>query len=260
MILGFDYSTGPPSGKAVADAGGKFVCRYVSWSGNPKNITPEELADMHAHGVAVVLIFESTAERAAAGNWAGFRDAAVARNQAVALGWPDTRPIYFAVDFDAKPSQVWDYFAGINSVLPWRRIGVYGSYDIVKWALDYGIAAYTWQTSAWSHDVICHRANMYQRLGTVHVDGVECDENEAYTSDYGQWPYQEDDMTPEQAQQLSEVHREATQALQSRVPGATFTDTQAGFVLQADRLSYENQQALNRANELLDRIATKLGA
>lgn len=260
MILGFDYSTGPPSGKAVADAGGKFVCRYVSWSGNPKNITPEELADMHAHGVAVVLIFETTAERAAAGNWAGFRDAAVARNQAVALGWPDTRPIYFAVDFDAKPSQVWDYFAGINSVLPWRRIGVYGSYDIVKWALDYRMAGYTWQTSAWSRGLVEPRINLFQRLGTVHVDGVECDENEAYTSDYGQWPYQEDDMTPEQAQQLSEVHREATQALPSRVPGSTYTDTAAGYAVNADHYGYEILSGLVNISTQLDRIATKLGA
>jgi hypothetical protein len=192
MTLGIDYSAwAAPSGAVVAADGWRFVCRYLSWLGNSKNLKPEELADMHAHGVAVVLVFETTRYRAVDGFDAGKFDAGEALDQARRLGWPGDRPIYFAVDFDVIDlvcDPVWSYFEGVAAVLGRQRVGVYGSYYVVKRMLDTGFT-YAWQTTAWSHGQRDPRMNLFQRAEQVTVDGVECDVNEALTPDFGQWPY-----------------------------------------------------------------------
>lgn len=143
---------------------------------------------MHAHGIAVVLVFETTAYRAVDGYDAGKYDANIALDQARLVSWPNDRPIYFAVDFAATPDQVSSYLHGVRDTLGPARVGVYGSYDIVKWTLDTGTAKYAWQTTAWSVGQRDPRINLFQRLGAEIVDGVNCDVNEALTGDYGQWP------------------------------------------------------------------------
>jgi hypothetical protein len=55
---------------------------------------------------------------------------------------------------------------------------------------------------------------------------------------------QEDDLTPEQAKMLTEVHHELTQRIKSRVPGSTYTDTMLGYAANADASSYQANQAL----------------
>jgi hypothetical protein len=70
--------------------------------------------------IDVVLVFETTADRALAGQPAGTSDAQSASRQAAELGMPHGRPIYFAVDFDATPQQqpvIDAYFRGVVSTL-----------------------------------------------------------------------------------------------------------------------------------------------
>lgn len=197
MKLGLDYSSPiPPSGAAVRTGGYSFVCRYLSWLGNWKNLKPEEIIDMQANSVAVVVVFETTKYRAAEGHEAGRYDAGEAILQARALGWPADRPIYFAVDFDTaelETKSIAEYFRGVRYVLGEDRVGVYGGYDAVKTLLDAGLVKYAWQTTAWSRGQREPRINLFQRLEQVTVDGVTCDVDEALTTDYGQWPL-EDDM------------------------------------------------------------------
>lgn len=196
-ILGLDYSSGRPRASAVAAAGYGFVARYLSYAGNPKDLTAAELTDMQAYGIAVCLVYETTAQRATAGYAAGVADAQAAQVEANSLGI-GALPIYMAVDFDiadyatnssdslAKLGPVGGYLQGAASVLGVRRTGVYGGYWTVKRALDAGLVTYAWQTQAWSGSLIDPRIHLYQRIGTVYVDGIACDVNEARAADFGQ--------------------------------------------------------------------------
>jgi hypothetical protein len=209
-VLGLDYSGSRPSGAAVARAGFGFVVRYLpNGLTSPRvNVSATEVADMRANGVAVALVWESLANRAAQGRAAGIADATMAIAQATVVGLPDS-PIYFAVDFDipdynpsatsprAKLGPVGDYFDGVASVLDHTRIGVYGGYWAVRRCLDAGLASWAWQTAAWSGGQVDPRIHLFQRIGYVVVDGVQCDVNEARQNNFGQNASGGDDMTPD---------------------------------------------------------------
>ncbi|MCP2166713.1 DUF1906 domain-containing protein [Goodfellowiella coeruleoviolacea] len=196
MSRGLDYSTGPPSAAAVRAAGYEFVVRYVSRPGNPKNITAPEFADLTGNGVAVALVFETTAERALSGYAGGAADARTAADQASGVGMPGDRPIYFAVDFDAQPNQLGvidDYLRGAASVIGSRRVGVYGSQLVTRHCLDVGSTHFAWQSAAWrggdgSAGPPDRRVHLFQRRDTVQVDGVSCVVNDSNATDFGQWP------------------------------------------------------------------------
>lgn len=195
---GVDYSSGRPGGKALAAASMAFACRYLSHTSS-KNLTASEAADLAAHGVWSVVVWETTEQRASAGRNAGIADATEAAAQATACGQPTSRPIYFAVDYDAAPSAVVAYFQGVASVLGLPRTGVYGGYRVVSYLLDHKLAAWAWQTVAWSHGQWDDRAHIRQYAKTVRINGVECDVNTAAVTDFGQWmpgktPIREDDM------------------------------------------------------------------
>lgn len=204
-VLGLDYSGGRPSGLAVARTGYRFVCRYLpnGLASGRVNLTAAETADMRHNDVAVVLVWESQANRAAQGRAAGVEDATKAAAQAAVVGC-DGQPIYFAVDFDApdyapaatspraKLGPIGDYFDGVASVLPHSRVGVYGGYWAVRRALDAGLAAWAWQTVAWSGGQVDPRIHLFQRAGYVNVDGVQCDINEARQDQFGQTPQGDD--------------------------------------------------------------------
>jgi len=209
-LPGVDYPWQHPGGAALKAAGKVFACRYLSYDPS-KNLTRTEADDLAAHGIWAVLVWEATANRAGAGRAAGVADAKTAEAQAAAAGMPSGRPIYFAVDYDAVPTAVDAYFQGVASVIGLARTGVYGGYRVVKHLKDAGLASWIWQTTAWSGGQWDPRANLQQPLGTVRINGAECDIDTAHTPDYGQWmpgktPLTEDDMTPEQANQLTALH------------------------------------------------------
>lgn len=202
-MLGLDFSSPRPRGAAVRAAGYGFVVRYVDngLTGGRDNLNAAEVQDLRAAGVAIALVWEKKSfagdDRATKGRAAGVADAQAADAQATACGlagWP----IYLAIDFDipdfapnssdprAKLGPCGDYLEGAMSVLGRARMGVYGGFYAVSRALDAGLATYTWQTMAWSGGQVDPRINLLQRLGTVTVDGVECDVDEARKSDFGQ--------------------------------------------------------------------------
>lgn len=200
-IPGVDYAWAPhPSPAALRAAGKRFAARYSSTDPS-KDLTPDEAAALAAAGIWSVLVRESTAKRAAAGRAAGAADARAALRTADAAGMPGSRPIYFAVDFDAEPLAVVPYFQGVASVIGVARTGVYGGYRVVKYLLDHGLATWAWQTTAWSAGQWDPRANIRQG-GTTRIGGADCDLDTALTSDYGQWMPgrvpEEDELTPDQ--------------------------------------------------------------
>lgn len=195
-MFGLDYSGGRPGAAAIKTAGYDFVARYLT-DGGPglpgKLLTPAEFADLMANDVAVAFNFETTATRMLAGYDAGVADANTAASVVASLGVPpDRRIVYFSADWDvslAEQSEVDDYLRGCASVIGLDRVGIYGGFWPVSRALNNNTATWAWQTAAWSGGNREPRAHIYQRIGTVTVNGIECDVNEALIlPDFGQHP------------------------------------------------------------------------
>jgi nucleoid-associated protein YgaU len=187
-IPGVDYAWSHPGGAALKAAGKKFACRYLS-TDTSKNLSKTEADDLAAHGVACVVVWETTANRALAGSAAGEADAKTALKQATAAGMPAGRPVYFAVDFDATPQQqvpINAYLSGAASVLGKASTGVYGGFYVVQRALDAGVCTWAWQTAAWSGGQWDARAHIRQGA-QASIGGVSCDLNMAMAAEFGQW-------------------------------------------------------------------------
>jgi hypothetical protein len=189
-IEGVDYAWGRPGAAALQRAGKRFAARYLSHDTTGKNLSRREAIDLSAAGIAIVVVWEHAADRALDGHAAGAADATFAAAQAKACGMPDDRPIYFAVDFDASPSQqaaINAYLDGAASVIGRSRVGIYGGYWPVKRALDAGKARWAWQTYAWSGSHWDPRAQLQQYRNGEHIAGVDLDLDRATVTDYGQW-------------------------------------------------------------------------
>jgi hypothetical protein len=190
-VEGVDYSWARPSPTRLAAAGKRFACRYLSNSTSGKNLSRDEAEALSRAGLAVVANWEWVAGDARGGYQAGVNYAREAHRQAVACGMPDSRPIYFSVDYDATTSElnstVDAYLRGVASVIGTGRVGVYGGYRTIEWASRTGRAAWLWQTYAWSAGRWHPAAHIQQYSNGITVAGAQVDLNRARTADYGQW-------------------------------------------------------------------------
>ncbi len=188
--FGLDWAYGDMSVAALRAAGADFIGRYASTAGNPKNLTAREAQEMSNADIDILLVFETTAERALAGREAGRTDATSAKKQAIAVGMPEHRPIFFAVDFDATPQQqgpIDDYFRGAASVLGLDGTGAYGGYWVIMRLFDADLIRWGWQTYAWSGGNWDARARVRQFSNGHTVGGVDCDYDHGLGKDFGQW-------------------------------------------------------------------------
>jgi hypothetical protein len=191
MIFGLDYAWGRPSIASMTAAGVKYAARYLSHDTSGKNLTRSEADKLAKAGIWCVVVWETTASRAKTGGRAGgVADAKTAVGQAKLCGMPDSRPIYFAVDYDA-PRADWPkikaYFQGVISVLGVERVGMYGGYDPIRWGFEDGLIKWGWQTYAWSEGRWVAAAQLRQYKNNQRVGGIDCDFNHATVADYGQW-------------------------------------------------------------------------
>lgn len=190
-MLGLDFSYSRPDPGYVKSQGFSFIARYLSYTPG-KNISRREADAALAAGLAVVLVWETYANRPLSGYSGGVADAREAAAQALSVGQPASRPIYFAVDWDASSRElpaIDDYLRGAASVFGAGRVGVYGSYTVVKHCLEAGSAAYGWQTYAWSGGRLYDGSHLYQYSNGEW--GGSVDFNRALKPDYGQWPHSE---------------------------------------------------------------------
>lgn len=192
---GIDYAAARITGAAIAAAGYTFVCRYLS-DGGPdlpgKQLLPAEAQDLHANGIDIVLNWETTGTTAEGGFTAGVADAQGAVAQGVVLGSAAGTVVYFSLDWEVQPSQyatVIDYFRGINSVIGVAATGAYGDANILQVLYAAGVITYGWQTQGWSYGRQLPGINILQNnnAGYVVVDGVQCDQDIAITTYFGQW-------------------------------------------------------------------------
>lgn len=179
----------------MVKAGIKFVMRYISHdagntatvvSSSSKDATAAEVKELLKRGIGIGFVFEDTAQRALAGRSAGITDATFAKERVDALGVPGA-VIYFAVDFDATDAEkpaIANYLAGAASVLGKDKVGVYGSFYVIKYMSEKKACTYFWQTLAWSGGQVHPSAHIYQ-AGGVKVGTLQCDLNKSLQTDFG---------------------------------------------------------------------------
>lgn len=202
MAAGLDYSWGRPDLAAAKAGGVRFVMRYLDTGGSRPDLTKEEVAQIHGHGLALGLIWEAGADTTLGGQAAGRYAAHAAIAAAKALGAPAGTAIYHTVDFDMQGFQttaVKQYFAGVKSVGGPYLVGCYGGLRATQSIAGSGYADFLWQTLAWSssgrYDEQGNRiiewdarANLRQTSNNVEKYGALVDDNESMTEFCGLWP------------------------------------------------------------------------
>lgn len=174
-LYGIDYAWGgPPAAKALRAAHVAWVGRYFSYDPT-KNLHAAEYRFLNQLGIHVDVAWETTATRARAGEGAGRADALEAEVQRARCGMPEAQPIYFAVDYEARPEEIEAYFRAIHNTIGLARTGAYGSYDVIKALFDAGLISHGWQTYAWSHGKWDPRARLRQYSNGHVLAGVSCD-------------------------------------------------------------------------------------
>jgi hypothetical protein len=190
--LGFDYAWGNLTPAAVKQAGGSFVCGYISGDAS-KDLTRPEIEGFNRAGVDVVLVYETVAGRALGGYDNGVADADRALQRMHDLGAPPWVCVYYAVDIDATPSQqvpINAYFRGVRDTHHHKgahRVGAYGGYYVIKRLFDAGLIERGWQTYAWSGGQWDARAHLHQWKNAQWVGGVSVDFDYGYGDLFGQW-------------------------------------------------------------------------
>jgi Domain of unknown function (DUF1906)/Putative peptidoglycan binding domain len=188
-VKGCDYAfTTVPVSALTAD-GIAFACRYLS-TDPAKNLSAAERDALHAAGISIVLVWETTGTSPLSGYAKGLAEAKAARTEATALGCPANIPIYYAVDFNATASQmgeILDYLHGASDAEGNKGlVGPYGSYDVIEAAAAAGYT-FLWQTYAWSNGQWASAATIRQTLNGTHIGGADVDLDEAVAGNYGQW-------------------------------------------------------------------------
>jgi hypothetical protein len=179
-IFGVDYAWGKVPYDALKKAGVKYALRYISHDAG-KDLTVAEKRALHARGIQVGLVFESTSNRALGGESAGRTDARFAKSRCTSLGLNDI-PVFFACDWDATDAQkptIAAYLRGAAGVLGRQRVGVYGSYYVVKHMVDHDVCDYFWQTYAWSGGHVSEQAHVLQYSNAHSIGGLSLDYNKA---------------------------------------------------------------------------------
>lgn len=191
-----DYSWArPPVAQLAAHYIG--VIRYVSGD-RSKDLSLGELEALHAAGLGVGLVWETT-DKAALGGRAKGAEHVVRRDAlADALGWPLHKVIPMAVDFDVMENQlstVAAYFAGAKENAR-RPVGVYGSFGVLEHLATHEPVACYWQCAGWSgrasasdhpedriwvpadggYRRLSRRACLFQQVGEGPVAGTDLNE------------------------------------------------------------------------------------
>jgi hypothetical protein len=177
----------------VKAAGFGFAARYLSHDAT-KNLTKAEADALLSEGVAIVLVWEDTAQGALRGHAGGIADALAADLQARQCGLGGAF-IYFAADWDVSVAQqglIDAYLDGCAGIIGRARTGLYGGYWPCSRARFAGKASKFWGTLAWSGGnwATAGFAPDVMQGAQVSIDGVsvDLDTGGADGLDFGQWP------------------------------------------------------------------------
>lgn len=182
--LWVDYSGGRPGGAALKAAGITGAIRYVSAGSAGKLVTAAEYADLVAHGVQVLLVYELGVHDAEGGYTQGAAHAQAALSTARAYGIPDSVGIAAAADEHLTAGQVpaaVDYVRGFRDVLGKNRTGAYGFAEFVDAVHTAGYAGWYWKCGSAPSAAESGWVNFWQRntgQTTQVINGIICDLNE----------------------------------------------------------------------------------
>lgn len=165
-----DYSYRHPNPADIKRAGYVGAIRYFSHD-PAKDLTLDEVKELHANGLWVSIVWETTAQRAVEGKAAGIADRKEAEYRAAKIGAPKGIVLWYAVDADVDPSSVKPYFAGVLDERTYNT-GAYGSRRVVE---SFGRGVYRWQTEAWSGGIVSKVAHLYQQAGKSQFAGSDRD-------------------------------------------------------------------------------------
>ncbi|WKD58928.1 DUF1906 domain-containing protein [Corynebacterium caspium] len=205
-ILGkvIDYAAGVPSAQSIRNKGYIGAVRYVSqrrpgtenWMlGKP--VTLNETRAFASHGLEVASVYQFG--KAETADWKrGAAGAAAHAPQAIALhaaaGGPQNRPIYVAIDDNPTRAQyehqIRPYLQAFKVALEASgyKLGIYGNYNTIDWAIKDGLGQYFWQHNWGSGGRIHPRVTLHQVSNEGDkIDGISVDINHVYAADWGQW-------------------------------------------------------------------------
>jgi hypothetical protein len=175
-----DYSWARPSPLTLAAGGCVGVIRYLGPGNGGRDVTTAEMAVLHAAGLGLGLVWETTTTAALAGFQAGWADVDKANRYADALGYPGHLPIFYAVDTDVTPAQVRgpvaDTFRGAIKASK-RPVRPYGEADVLDILCgELGLMPCGWQCAAWSRGRMSSYRCMYQTWPPVMNQTVDRNE------------------------------------------------------------------------------------
>lgn len=140
------YGDGLIKAQDVVNGGGSFVIRYL---GGSAILTPLERDDLHAQGIAILLVMEQEADMTEKGYARGVQAARAANTQADSLGYPGDCPIFYADDYnDPDPNQEADFMNGVYSV-GGRPVGMYGGGNVLAVVKSQHPDLRTWRVETW---------------------------------------------------------------------------------------------------------------
>lgn len=259
-----DYSFQHPDPADLVAAGHIGVMRYLcprssSPSQDYKRLQPAELDALHQAGLAVGVVWEIGTTDDAGGYQQGVAYGTEARSQARALGFPDSTPIYWAVDRRLRDlTGPLDYGRGFTAAAGVAR--PYGEGRLIDAAVAEGFADCGWMPETWGTSD--HLA-LIQLVGTPKVPGT--DDNTVARSDWGGWPEGADMTADELAQAIagpSRVRDELTKLILGLVVG--FDDQHPGVlrtegISQAAKKINEGSGSVPGAGAVADELARRLG-
>ncbi len=187
---GVDYAFSSPDPSKLYAAGKRFAMRYVGPGTSPKHLTVAEADRIKAAGLSLVTLVEGAAGDAAGGFSVGAAHARSALAMLRQRGFPTDRPMYFAIDYDVS-SQSWpaarEYLRGAGSIIGAQLVGIYGEYNAMQWAARDRVAAWFFQTYAWSGGSWYPGNHVEQYRNHVNMAGGVVDLCRSMKTDFGQW-------------------------------------------------------------------------
>ena len=198
----FDYAAGVLSAADIKAAGGLGAIRYVSdrrpgaqWMlGKPMVLA--EARDLYQAGLKIVSNYQFG--KASTADWLGGQTAGVTHAKRgwelhTAAGGPVAAPIYASIydnpTYEQYKQHVAPYIRGWESVLGRQRVGIYGNFKTIEWALQDGVGAWFWQHNWGTPKGVVHpAAHLHQfEIDARTVAGVGVDLNNILKPQFGQW-------------------------------------------------------------------------
>jgi hypothetical protein len=225
-IQGIDYAWGRPDPGAIKRAGYAFALRYLAVGGpsvSGKVIGLAERQALHAAGLGVGLVWETSQMRPLDGAAAGKADGQTARAMAHDLGFPDGFSIFGAVDFNPPASQ----YPIIADYLRAAGFDCYANAGTCQYMADHGICKHFWQHD-WGGGTFGRR-HLHQR-GQVSVGGAQVDVNDAYETCCIWFPHSQSVPQPQPHPLIEPVHYEGDNVTKVSVNVPTLDDQGNGNV------------------------------